>query len=79
MQSYLKGVSKGFHIFALEWTPEKYIFYIDGYKFYEVSSGISHTDQYIIVSMELPNDKKDMEHAVFPDAFIIDYVKVYKK
>lgn len=33
MQSYLKGVSEGFHTFALEWTPEKYIFYIDGYKF----------------------------------------------
>lgn len=79
MQSYLKGVSKGFHKFALEWTPEKYVFYIDGYKFYEVTEGISKIDQYIILSMELPNDVKDLEHAVFPDVFTVDYIKVYKK
>jgi beta-glucanase (GH16 family) len=79
MQSYLKGVSKGFHKFALEWTPEKYIFYIDGYKFYEVTKGISQIDQYIILSMELPGEIKDLKHTIFPDVFIVDYIKVYKK
>ena len=79
MQSYLKGVSNGFHKFGLEWTPEKYIFYVDGYKFYEVTKGISHADEYTILSMEIPNDAKDIEHTVFPDVFIVDYVKVYKK
>lgn len=79
MQSYLKGVSKGFHTFGLEWTPEKYVFYVDGYKFYEVSSGISHIDEYIILSMELPNEMQDMQHTVFPDVFTVDYVRLYKK
>lgn len=79
MQSYLKGVSKGFHKFGLEWTPDKYIFYIDGYKFYEVTIGISNIEEYMILSMELPSDKKDIKNTVFPDVFIVDYVKVYKK
>lgn len=79
MQSYLKGVGDGFHLFALEWTPEKYIFYVDGYKFYEVTQGISKTDEYIILSMELPNEIKDLSKTKFPDVFIVDYVKVYKK
>ena len=79
MQSYLPGVSKGFHLFALEWTPEKYCFYIDGYKFYEVREGISHIDEYIILSMELPNEPNDMKNAILPDSFIVDYVRVYKK
>ncbi|MBS1752396.1 MAG: glycoside hydrolase family 16 protein [Bacteroidetes bacterium] len=78
-QSYLKGVSKGFHTFALEWTPEKYIFYIDGYKFYEITEGISQTEEYIILSMELPNELKDLERTVFPDVFMVDYIRVYKK
>jgi beta-glucanase (GH16 family) len=78
-QSYLKGVSKGFHTFALEWTPEKYVFYIDGYKFYEITEGVSQTEEYIILSMELPNEIKDLERAVFPDAFIVDYIRVYQK
>jgi beta-glucanase (GH16 family) len=58
MQSYLNGLSTGFHTFGLEWTPEKYVFYIDGLKFYEVMDGVSHIEEYIILSMELPNDKK---------------------
>lgn len=79
MQSYLKGVGEGFHTFGLEWTPEKYIFYVDGYKFYEVTQGISKVDEYIILSMELPNEMKDLVNTKFPDVFIVDYVKVYKK
>ena len=79
MQSYLKGVSEGFHTFALEWTPDKYCFFIDGYKFYEVTVGISHIEEYMILSMELPSKPEELKSAVFPDVFIVDYVKVYKK
>lgn len=79
MQSYLKGVSEGFHTFALEWTPEKYVFFIDGYKFYEVTVGISQIEEYMILSMELPSKMEELKNAVFPDVFIVDYVRVYKK
>jgi len=79
MQSYLKGVSKGFHTFGLEWTPEKYIFYIDGLKFYEVSSGVSQIEEYLILSMEIPNNLEEIKKTVFPDEFIVDYVRVYQK
>lgn len=79
MQSYLKGVSDGFHLFALEWFPDKYIFYVDGYKFYEVTQGISQIDEYMILSMEFPGEKAEIAKTVFPDVFIVDYVKVYTK
>lgn len=77
--SYLKGVSEGFHKFAVEWTPEKYTFFIDGYKFYEVTKGISNLEEYLILSMEIPSKKEEMKNAVLPDVFLVDYVKVYKK
>lgn len=79
MQSYLKGVSEGFHLFALEWLPDKYIFYIDGLKFYEVNKGISNIEEYLILSMEYPGNPEEIAKTVFPDAFIVDYVKVYQK
>ena len=79
MQSYLKGVSEGFHTFGLEWTPDKYIFYVDGYKFYEVTQGISHIEEYMILSMEYPSTQEEMKNTVFPDVFVVDYVKVYQK
>jgi len=74
-----EGVSEGFHTVALEWTPEKYAFFIDGYKYHEVTKGISHIGEYINLSMELPHTVKELKGAVFPDVFIVDYVKVYKK
>jgi beta-glucanase (GH16 family) len=79
MQSYRPGVSQGFHTFALEWTPEKYVFFVDGYRYYEVTQGVSHIEEYLILSMEIPSEPKEIAKAVFPDAFIVDYVKVYKQ
>ena len=79
LQSVVDGVNKGFHTFGLEWTPEKYSFFVDGLKYYEVSKAVSHTEEYIILSMELPAKLEELIEAIFPDVFIVDYVKVYKK
>lgn len=78
MQSYRKGVGDGFHSFALEWTPEKYVFYVDGYRYYEVTQGLSHIEEYLILSMEIPSKEEEIRPTVFPDVFTVDYVKVFK-
>lgn len=77
--SEVKGVSEGFHTFSLEWTPEKYAFFVDGYKYYELNHAISHIEEYLILSMELPATMEGLKNSIFPDVFIVDYVKVYKK
>uniref|UniRef100_UPI003217C133 glycoside hydrolase family 16 protein n=1 Tax=uncultured Draconibacterium sp. TaxID=1573823 RepID=UPI003217C133 len=79
LNSDLEGLSEGFHTFALEWTPEKYAFYIDGLKYHELSDGLSHIDQYMILSMEIPSTLEGIKNACAPDTFMVDYVKVYKK
>lgn len=79
MQSYLPGLGEGFHTFALEWMPEKYVFFVDGYRFYEVTSGISRIEEYLILSMEIPAKPEEIVATVFPDVFVVDYVKVYQK
>jgi len=52
---------------------------IDGYKFHEQTIGISNIPEYLILSMELPETMKSMEKTVFPDVFLVDWVKVYQK
>jgi hypothetical protein len=79
MQSTLKGLGTGFHTFGVEWTPEKYIFYVDGMKFYEVTQGISKIKEYMILSMEYPGNPQDMVRSILPDAMIVDYVRVWQK
>ena len=75
----MEGIGEGFHTFAVEWTPEKYAFFVDGYKYHEVKQAISHIDEYIILSFEPAHSMKDLEGATLPDVYIVDYVKVYKK
>ncbi len=77
--SKVPGVGEGFHTFAVEWTPEKYAFFVDGRKYYEVKQAISHIDEYIILSFEPAHSKEDLEGATLPDVYTVDYVKVYKK
>lgn len=78
-QSYLKGVGEGFHTFALEWFPDRYIFYIDGLKFYEITRGISQIEEYLILSMEYPDNPEEVAKSIFPDVFLVDWVRVYQK
>ena len=78
-QSYLKGVGEGFHTFALEWLPDRYIFYIDGLKFYEITKGISQIEEYLILGMEYPNNREEIAKSIFPDVFLVDYIRVYQK
>ncbi len=77
--SKVEGISEGFHTFAVEWTAEKYTFFVDGLKYYEIKRAVSHIDEYIILSFEPAHSMEDLENAVLPDDYIIDYVKVYKK
>ncbi len=76
--SKVEGVGEGYHTFALEWTPGKYAFFIDGLKYYEYKNAISHIGESIILSYE-PNLAKDMDLSELPDTFVVDYVRVYQK
>jgi len=77
MVSRLEGLGRGFHTFGLEWTPESYSFFIDGLKFHEQRQGVSHIDEYMILSMELPERLQNIKMACAPDTFAVDYVRVY--
>lgn len=79
LKSKVKNLHKGYHTFALEWTPEKYVFYVDGLKYHEVKEAISHVNEYIILSFEPVGTIEEFKKADLPDTFKIDYVKVYKK
>lgn len=74
----IKGISKGFHTFGLEWRKNKYIFYVDGKRTWCTRKGISQVPQYIILSCELVEWGGPFDLKAFPDQTIFDYVRVYK-
>lgn len=45
-------LSQEFHTFALFWTPEEYVFYIDGVETWRTREGLSQVPQYLVLSLE---------------------------
>ena len=75
-----------YHVFALDWSPSEYVFYIDGQVFWRVdgsalfnNSGINQNPNYIKLSVEsaewagrIPQDFTEAE-------MLVDYVRVYNQ
>ncbi|MGB1248803.1 MAG: hypothetical protein ACPG4Z_07940, partial [Chitinophagales bacterium] len=58
---------------------DAYIFYINGKETHRIEEAISQVDEYIILSLEVGDWAGDIQKAILPDYFIVDYVRVYKK
>ncbi len=72
------GVMEGFHTFALFWTPEEYVFYIDGKETWRTAAGgVCQAPLYIKLSDEVGKWGGDIRQAKLPDRFLTDYVRVY--
>lgn len=81
------GIREGFHTFAMDWFPEMYVFYIDGKEtFRSTGGGVCNQKGYVKVTGEISTEPWAInnywsEHpgkAVYPDSFIVDYVRVYE-
>lgn len=75
----LPGVSEGWHTFALCWTPDEYIFYIDGQESWRTKDGgVSQVPAYVILSDEIRAWNGDISKQDLPRYFYVDYVRVYE-
>ena len=72
------GVMEGWHTFGLWWKPDEYIFYVDGKETWRTkASGVCQVPEYIKLSDEIGIGAGDIKKAKLPDAFLVDYVRVY--
>ena len=97
--NHVKGTQKGvvifienpytrFHTFAIEWTPEKIDFLLDGEKYYQFlnehkSSAKWPFDQpfFLILNLAIGGGlggQKGIDDSIFPATYEIDYVRVYQ-
>jgi len=72
------GLSEGFHTFGLFWTPEEYVFYVNGQETWRTrGGGVSQVPQFAKLTEEIGKWGGDITQAVLPDEFVVDYVRVY--
>jgi beta-glucanase (GH16 family) len=75
---FLNGVMEGWHTIGLLWTPEKYVYYIDGVKTWSHNyGGVCEKPGELIISDEIGTWGGDITKAALPDSFLVDYVRVY--
>jgi len=72
------GMSEGFHTFGLLWTPEEYVFYVNGQETWRTAAGgVSQVPEYAKLTEEIGKWGGDITQAKLPDHFVVDYVRVY--
>ncbi len=74
------GVVKGWHTFGLLWTPDEYVFYVDGKATWRTKAGgVCQMPLYLKLSDEaqFKGWAGDIREAKLPDEFLVDYVRVY--
>lgn len=72
------GIREGWHTFGLWWTPDAYIYFIDGKETWRINPGaICRTPMYIKLSDETAAWCKDISKANLPDEYVVDYVRVF--
>jgi beta-glucanase (GH16 family) len=81
---YLSGKGdqwwKRYHVFSVEWTPNAYVFRIDGHETWRTTQGVSRVPEFVILSLlssdyELPllgSEKK------LPQKSNVDWVRVWQ-
>jgi beta-glucanase (GH16 family) len=75
-----------FHIFALEWSPSEYVFYVDDVVFWRVDGGasfqnvgINRKPNYIKLTVESAPWAGDIPSDFIEGEVLVDYVRVYAK
>lgn len=83
----MENIENGFHIYAMDWSPEKIDFFVDNKLLYSFApkEKIEETwpyDQpfYLIINSAIGGNfgGHDIDDSVLPQEFIIDYIRVYK-
>ncbi len=73
--------AKGFHTFAVQWTPTKLTWYVDGIERFQTTQHIPHQPMYVIANLAVGGSWPGMPDSAtqFPGEMIIDYIRVYQK
>jgi len=81
--------SEAFHVYAVEWFPDRMDFYVDDRKYFTYANEGSGVDawpfdqpQYLILNLAIGGSwggTKGIDDSIFPQTFLIDYVRVYAR
>lgn len=85
---HIADASNAFHVYAIDWTPEKIDFIADGVVYNTFQNNGGDTDNwpydekfYLILNLAVGGNwggKKGVDNSIWPQQMEVDYVRVYK-
>ena len=85
----VKAPYDAFHVYAIEWDPERLDFYVDEQKYFTFPNEHGGADvwpfdrpHYLILNTAIGGawgGARGVDDSIFPQKFCIDYVRVYQK
>lgn len=77
-----------FHVYALEWSPQRLEFFVDDRKFFTLENDGTGVDswpfdgpQYLILNLAIGGSwggQQGVDDSIFPQRYVVDYVRVYQ-
>lgn len=86
-KSTLENIEEGFHVYKTNWTKDSIKFFIDGIEVYSFSPEDKNDKTwpfdkpfYVLINMAIGGNfgGPKVDDSIFPQEFMIDYVKIYK-
>ena len=83
----IKDIEEGFHIYAIDWTKDKIEFLVDNQSVYVFSPEVKNENTwpynqpfYFIINVAVGGNfgGHDIDNNIFPQQFVIDYIRVYQ-
>jgi beta-glucanase (GH16 family) len=73
--------SAGFHEFAVEWSPQAIVWFVDGVERFRSEKDIPHGKMYMLVNLAVGGDWPGAPDGKtkLPASFDVDYVRVYQR
>ncbi len=78
-----------FHVYAIEWFPDRIDFFVDGLKYFSFSKEADSEDvwpfdkpQYLLINLAIGGSwggRRGIDDSLFPHQFVVDYVRVYEQ
>ena len=69
-----------FHVFSVEWTPEEYVYRVDGREIFRTSRGLSGVDEFLVLSLSTKDWELDkLDPSLLPSTMQVDWVRVWQR
>jgi beta-glucanase (GH16 family) len=70
-----------FHTFAVEWTPEAIVWYVDSEERFRTTRNIPHEPMYVLANLAVGGILPGMPDSTtpFPSVMEVDYIRVYER